>query len=67
MKMACCVHRGVTISFTPLSSKETWTRKAFSEFFIPQCPRHILSTEERFALFITFFFTYPKADLAKQH
>ena len=35
--------------------------------FIPQCIAHVLGTKPRFAQFITLFFIYPKAELAKQH
>ena len=47
--------------FTVLSYVSTWSLMAFVDC-CTQCPSHILATEERFALFITLFFTYPKTE-----
>ena len=41
--------------------------ESIARYFIPQCIAHVLGTEQRLAFFITLFFTYPKAELAKQH
>ena len=43
------------------------SRDSIANSLIPQCIAHVLGTEQRLALFITLFFTYPKAELAKQH
>jgi hypothetical protein len=41
--------------------------ESIARCFIPLCIAHILSTEERLALFITLFITYPKTELTNMN